>query len=188
MNIEKLKSLIINPEIEVLGVSVHTKASEMYVEVKFTDTQNNFVWQGLIPYHYRRTATFIESEEELATYLENIKPYFAKNTIQEWIEQEKKYWEYEMSGRSVTKPFFDELAKLIWVSQFPANDNPQRRLQDIKELGYTIGTRPTGRGRKLEFLLVPIPRHANTGYETFSPTFRKKALKVLNQLNRVAPF
>jgi hypothetical protein len=52
MNIEKLKSLIKNPEIEVLGFSVHTKASENYIEVKFTDTQNSFVWQGLIPYHY----------------------------------------------------------------------------------------------------------------------------------------
>ena len=183
MNIEKLKSLIKNPEIEVLGFSVHTKASEMYVEVKFTDEQDNFTWRGLIPYQYRRTATFVENEEELAIYLEKIKPYFAKEVIQKWIEQEKKYWQDEMSGKSVTKPFFDELAKLGWVSQFPANDNPQRRLQDIKELGYTLASRPVGIKIKREFLLVPIPRHANTGYETFSATFRKKALKILNQLN-----
>jgi hypothetical protein len=69
------------------------------------------------------------------------------------------------------------------VSQFPANDNPQRRLQDIKELGYTIASRPTGIKIKREFLLVPIPRYANAGYETFSIPFRKKALQVLNQLN-----
>ncbi len=183
MNLAKLKSLIKNSEIEVLGFSTHTKASELYVEVKFLDKQNKFIWHGLVPYQYRRTATFIENEEELAIYLEKIKPYFVKDAIQKWIEQEKKYWQDEMSGKAVTKPFFDELAKLVWISQFPANDNPQRRLQDIKELGYTIASRPIGMRIKREFLLVPLPRHANTGYETFSAAFRKKALKILNQLN-----
>jgi hypothetical protein len=183
MNLEKLKSLLKNPEIEVLGLSLHTKASEMYVEVKFTDKKDSFAWQGLIPYHYRRTATFIETEEELAIYLEKIKPYFAKEAIEKWIEQEKKHWEDEMSGKVVTKPFFDELAKLKWVSQFRANDNPQSRLKNIKDLGYTIASRPIGVTTKREFLLVPIPRHANVGYETFSTTFRKKALKVLKNLN-----
>jgi hypothetical protein len=114
MNLEKLKSLIKNSEIEVFGFSVHTKASEVYVEVKFTDKQDGFIWYGLIPFHYRRTATFIETEEELAIYLETLRPYFTKNVIQEWVEKEKRYWQDKMSGRSVTKPFFDELATLLW--------------------------------------------------------------------------
>ncbi len=112
MNLEKLKSLIKNPEIEVLGFSVHTKASEMYVEVKFTSNQDNFTWQGLIPYLYRRTATFIETEEELAVYLEKIKPHFTKKAIEEWVEKEKKYWERKTSRKKLNQYLINYL---LWI-------------------------------------------------------------------------
>ena len=68
-----------------------------------------------------------------------------------------------------------------WTSDFPPNDNPQRRIQDIKELGYTIASRRIG--KKMERLLLPIPRGLQTGYETFSKEFRIKALKALNHIN-----
>jgi hypothetical protein len=86
-----------------------------------------------------------------------------------------------MQGRYVTKPFFDELAKLKWTNSFPSNNNPQRRIQDIKELGYTIATKRIG--RETFRLLLPLPRASETGYETFSLSFKKKALRALNQLN-----
>jgi hypothetical protein len=183
MNLEKLQSLLKTPEILVFEFSAHSKASELYVKTSFLDAESNFVWEGLIPYHYRRTGLLIDSEEELALYLSKIKPYFSKSAIEDWAQDEKKYWQNELSGREVTKPFFEELAKMQWTSSFPINANPQRRLQDIKEMGYTVASRPTGKGVQREFLLVPIPKGLATGYETFTPIFRKKAIAVLDYLN-----
>ncbi len=183
MNLTVLQSFIQKPTIQVSGFSAHSKASELYLTVSFTDVENNFEWTGLIPYHYRRTGIFIETEEDLALYLETIQPFFTKNAISAWIEKEKQYWQETLTGRQVTKPFFDELAKLDWTSAFPANSNPQRRLQDIKEMGYTIASRPIGGGVRREFQLVPIPRGSQTGYEVFSAAFRKKAFQALNNRN-----
>ena len=182
MNLEKLQSLIFNKNITVNDISEpHQKASELYVDVTFREGDSDFSWSGLIPYYYRRTGLFLETEEELATYIEQIAPYFQEKVISAWILQEINLWKTEFSGREVTKGFFDAMAKLEWTSNFPVNDNPQRRIQDIKELGYTIASRRVG--KKMERLLVPIPRGVQTGYEVFSKTFRNKSLKVLENLN-----
>jgi hypothetical protein len=182
MNLELLQNLIKIPDIEVISLSEpHQKASELYVEVSFKDAENQFVWTGLVPYFYRRTGLFIENEEELVTHLEAISPYFKKKALEDWITQEKLMWETDWSGKEVTKGFFDAMISMDWTSNFPPNDNPQRRIQDIKELGYTIASRRVG--KKMERLLLPIPRGLQTGYETFSKDFRIKSLKALNHLN-----
>jgi ICEA Protein len=182
MNLELLRSLIKNSDIEVISLSTpHQKASELYVEVSFKDAENQFIWTGLVPYFYRRAGLFIENEEVLAIYLAQISPYFRKTIIEDWITQEKLIWESDWKGKEVTKGFFDAMISMDWTSAFPPNDNPQRRIQDIKELGYTIASRRVG--KKMERLLLPIPRGLQTGYETFSKEFRIKSLKVLNHLN-----
>jgi hypothetical protein len=182
MNLELLQSLIVNPEIEVISLSEpHQKASELYVEVSFRDTETQFIWTGLVPYFYRRAGLFTENEEELISHLELISPYFKAENIANWIAQEKLIWETDWKGKEVTKGFFDAMSSMKWTSDFPPNDNPQRRIQDIKELGYTIASRRVG--KKMERLLLPIPRGLQTGYETFSKAFRIKSLKALNHLN-----
>lgn len=180
LSLQKIQQLLGNQNITVFSISEHTKASENYVEVTFLQ-DDGFEWIGLIPYYYRRTGLFIENEMDLAEYLIQIKPFFTKDAIFSWIENEKDIWATEFSTKTVTKPFFDVLSSLNWESNFPQNDNPQRRIQDIKELGYTLSTRRDG--RKTERLLVPIPRGAQTGYETFSKFFRANAIYVLNAVN-----
>ncbi|TAE25035.1 MAG: restriction endonuclease [Candidatus Kapaibacterium sp.] len=159
----------------------HTKASESYVELEFLDGAERSYWSGLVPYQYRRTGLFLDDERTIAAYLEGIAEYFQPNARAIWIQQEIAYWNEHLSGRTVTKPFFDELAKLEWTSAFPANDNPQRRIQDIKEMGYTIASRRVG--QKTERLLLPLPRGLETGYEALSKAFRAKALRVLEYVN-----
>ena len=182
MNLETLRSLAKDLDIEIISLSVpHQKASELYVEVNFQDTENQFSWTGLVPYFYRRTGLFIESEDELIIHLKQILPYFKKDIITDWIAQEKLIWETDWKGKEVTKGFFDAMSSMKWTSDFPPNDNPQRRIQDIKELGYTIASRRVG--KKMERLLLPIPRGLQTGYETFSKEFRIRALKALNHIN-----
>lgn len=118
-----------------------------------------FQWRGYIPFQHRRTGLFLETEPALAEYLKNIQPFFSPEIVVQWIATERGWWETDMLTRTVTKPFFDELAKMEWTSAFPSNNNPQRRIQDIKELGYTIATKRVGQHtyRMLLPILAPLP-------------------------------
>jgi hypothetical protein len=158
----------------------NTKASEEYVNVIFIQ-EDGFEWQGYIPYQYRRTGLAIETEEALAEYLFSIKPYFVKKEMEKWAEEQKKFWATEKSGAEVTFPFFKAMCSFKWTKKFPQNNNPQRRIQDIKELGYTISTRFIG--RTTERLLLPIPRAEEMSYETFSPQFKYRVIKLLKGVN-----
>jgi hypothetical protein len=182
MSIDLLREHLANPYIRIISLpEPHTKASESYIEVEFLDEDLKPYWSGLVPYQYRRTGLFLDDESAIAAYLDSIAEYFQPNTREIWIQQEIAYWNEHLSGRTVTKPFFDALATLEWTSAFPANDNPQRRIQDIKEMGYTIASRRVG--QKMERLLLPLPRGLETGYEALSKAFRAKALRVLEYMN-----
>lgn len=179
-SVEELNKLFKNSGIIILALREDLKSSEKYVDVKITQ-KNGFQWEGSIPYFYRRTGLFIETSQDLFTHLTTIKKFFTKENIAKFQKEEKKFWKENMKGSDVTIHFFTELVKMKWTSSFPQNDNPQRRIQDIKEKGYTIASRRNG--RKAERLLLPIPRGSETGYEILSSTFRKKAMKALNNIN-----
>lgn len=182
---------ITNPNITVVGFAKHTKASELYAEVIFSFPDEPSEWRGYIPYWYRRTGVFIETEEELAGYLMGIYPNFSQAQLNEFVNTGKKFSEVELVTKEVTKPFFDILLNMRWNSvkyDFPANPNWARRIQDIKELGFTLATATK---RKVDgkeendthLMLIPIPKGAQTGYETFTPAFKNRALKLLNYRN-----
>lgn len=181
MDIEKIK-LCVGDDVTIVGLMEHSKASEKYinVEYRFDDGQT---WKGAIPYFYRRTGLFIETEPEMCEYIKKIKHYFSKTNIAEFVILEKRRWENEMSGKEVTKSFFDILLNMQWNSgeNLPNNPNWARRIQDIKEFGYTIATDITKRNIKI--MLLPIPRGGVTGYETMSLSFKQRAIKALNMIN-----
>lgn len=180
ISVEELNELFKSIGIEILELREDLKSSEKYVDVRIIQ-DNGYEWAGSIPYFYRRTGLFIENPEDLLAHLTAIKKFFTKENIAKFQKDEKKFWKENMKGSDVTIHFFNELVKMKWTSNFPQNDNPQRRIQDIKEKGYTIASRRNG--RKAERLLLPIPRGAESGYEIFSSAFRKKALKTLNEIN-----
>jgi hypothetical protein len=69
-------------------------------------------------------------------------------------------------------------------SDLPANPNFARRIQDIKELGFTLATDTKMRDRVTgktctHVLLLPLPRGGITGYETWSPETRTRIVQVL---------
>ena len=161
ISIEELNKLFTAIGIEILELREDLKSSEKYVDVRIIQ-DNGFEWVGSIPYFYRRTGLFIENAEDLLAHLTTIKNFFKKENIAKFQKDEKKFWQENMKGSDVTIHFFNELVKMKWTSDFPQNDNPQRRIQDIKEKGYTIASRRNG--RKAERLLLPIPRGAITGY------------------------
>ncbi len=187
MNKEDINKKLNN--IQVLAFRKHLKASEKYVDVEINT--DNFIWKGSIPYYYRRTGLFVETESDLIAYLSKIKDFFSQKNIKLFQEKERKRWSNEMSGKKTTKEFFDKLLNLRWNSveqDFPVNPNWARRIQDIKEFGYTLATHTNMRINNTDLngthiLLLPIPKGGGTGYEIMSISFKNKAIKALNSIN-----
>lgn len=101
--------------------------------------------------------------------------------MHKWKNTERKVW--EDSKADVTKEFFFALLTFKPVIDFPPNDNPARRIQDIKDAGYTVATIHHYQDRKSARILLPIPKSSEMGYETFSPQFKARVIRLLKGIN-----
>lgn len=181
MNINTLSNLLVDTGITVSEFIENNKTSENYVRTTFIQ-DDGFTWDTVVPYVDRRAGLDIKTEQDLAEYLISIKPYFQKNAMKRWKAQELKRG---LIGGSVTPLFFKVL--LSFKEEFerlPANPNSARRIQDIKDAGYTIASvsRPNGL-KGYNRILLPIPLHAEMGYETFSPQFKARVIRLLKERN-----
>lgn len=166
--------------INVLGFYDHRKASEKYVVIWC----NGREW--VIPYSYRRTNLFIDSIDELVELIKRYKD----NLSTEYIELYKKDIGSQIAeifgeNADVTIPIFEELLNNCgeWVSNKGFNSpNTQRRIQDIKEHGFTLATKTEGR-KATYHMLLPFERCTPSGYETFSTRVRNEIFKVHNGIN-----
>ena len=183
MNIEQLNQLLEGSGLLVTGVYSHSKASEDYVAVQITDASGTRIWEDSIPYKDRRARLNLDTEQKIAEYLRSIHQNFEPDNVRKWVTAERKYWKKNFSRAAVTTPFFKRLLRMDWVmgNGFPQNQNPQRRIQDIKDKGYTVVSMREGTGWKRK--LVPLPRRTAHVYETISPELRSRILSVLNSEN-----
>lgn len=183
-SIEEVQRLVSSKIVNVLRYREHTKASEIYIDVEFIYS-NKIKWTGSVPIHYRRTGTFANTKEEIKELID--KAYQAmnpKNAVS-WLKEQEEFW--KDSNADVTKPFFDKLKDSNWkcvAHELPTNPNWARRIQDIKEMGYTLSTNTNMFCDKCNkntthLILLKLPRGSQTGYEIFSPQLRKKIIKVL---------
>lgn len=166
----------------------HQKASEVYQNVKFTYGNTVLDWD--IPIEYRRTGTDFtdKTNTEIAQYLNDVYEKCAPKNWQNWKNEQADFW--KSKGRAkTTKEFFDVLiSSFKWHSvdsDFPKNPNWARRIQDIKEFGYTLATNTSMYNSKLKrncthILLIPLPRGGITGYEIWTKETRSRILKILN--------
>jgi hypothetical protein len=166
----------------------HQKASEAYVQVSFTYSKKKYNWD--IPIEYRRTGTHFldKTHDEIITYIEKVYQDCHPEKLQMWIKEQERFWS-EKPNAATTKSFFDVLIKSFeWKSiesDFPQNPNWARRIQDIKEFGYTLATNTSMFDKKLNkscthILLIPLPRGGNTGYEVWSKEQRDQIISVLS--------
>lgn len=168
----------------------HTKASEEYLNVLLKYDAGT--WEGWIPVEYRRTGISIKPGEEI-DYLKKIYPELNPSNYQNWLDEEKKYWDTEKSRAHITREFFDSLTKGGWQCtecSLPNNPNWARRIQDIKELGYTLSTDtkrycPHCEKNTTHIMIVPLKRanNAGNGYETWSAELRNRIINVLNHID-----
>ncbi|MBE6364294.1 MAG: restriction endonuclease [Lentisphaerae bacterium] len=173
----------------------HTKASERYVHVRFDYEKEKMHWEGWIPIEYRRTGVHIEfsNKKSLYAYLNRIYIEMNPQKYSEWEKSQNEFWNQEKNKANITKTFFDGLKDCQWkcrTCELPENPNFARRIQDLKEFGYTIATDtkrfcPKCNKNNTHLLLLPIKRYgiAGNGYETWSSKLRNKILQVLQNID-----
>ncbi len=189
MNIAEINRHLANTRINVTGSYIHAKASEAFVEVEITEASGLLVWNGAVPYQYRRTGLHLITEQEIAFYLCGIREHLDLDSVQRWASRERRYWSDNFSQAPVTTPIFHRLLSMDWVygHQFPpnpdgnANQNLQRRIQDIKDKGYTVASKREGKIWKRK--LLPLPRQMAYTYETISSKLRARILSALNAVD-----
>lgn len=171
-------------KITKLATRSHAKASERYVDVVFKfDDQ---IVETSVPIEYRRTGTDV-LDEEIDQYLESVHTEITPSNLARWRSEQDKFWN-EKPRAGITKSFFDVLASQFkWscaTCTLPINPNFARRIQDLKEFGYTLATntnRPCAKCGKntMQLILLPVRRGGLTGYETWTPTLRIKIMALL---------
>lgn len=171
----------------------HSKASEEYIHVEFN--YKNDSWDGWVPVEYRRTGVSIKPEEQerLYAYLNAVYEQMNPVNFQSWLIKQEKFWAEEKPNAGTTKAFFDSLVRGGWQCVgciLPQNPNWARRIQDLKEFGYTIATDtkrycPHCKANKTHLILLPIERGSieGNGYETWSPALRKRIIRVLGGID-----
>lgn len=175
-------------QIEQLEKREHTKASEVYIDVIFRYDIGKEI-KTSVPIQYRRTGTDIDvfDNKAIYSYLSKVYDDINPKNWENWRKEQSNFWA-EKSGAVVTKSFFDKLAENFDYCcvncQLPNNPNWARRIQDLKEFGYTIATRlseycPHCNKNTTHLILLPIKRGGMTGYEIWSPELRKRIFSLL---------
>ena len=167
----------------------HSKAAEEYIHVEFNYPAK--IWDGWVPVEYKRTGVSIKQNdiEKLTDYLNNVYEQMNPDNFTAWLKKQEQFWQEEKPKANTTKAFFDSLVKGGWQCvecTLPKNPNWARRIQDLKEFGYTIATDTkrycsTCGENKTQLILLPIERGiiADNGYEKWSATLRKRIIRVL---------
>ena len=180
---DELNAKVADSDINILGFAEHSKASEKYVVAEY---RFNGRWkEWYIPYYYRRTNVLIDTESELVDLVKDSKQYLSHQNIEAF----KKDITNELSnlfgsGSDVTRPIFEIMLKNCgeWVCNAVFNNvNSQRRIQDIKEMGFTLSTK--WEGRKTFHILLPFPQQLAPTYETIPTHIRKRIVKALNNID-----
>lgn len=169
---------------------LHSKASEEYLHVRFI--YESETWDGWVPVEYRRTGVSLKTQDEIVEHLNTVYEQMKPEYRTAWLEKQELFWK-EKSKAQTTKAFFDSLIKGGWQCvecTLPKNPNWARRIQDLKEFGYTIATDtkrycPNCRANKTHLILLPIERGGlgGNGYETWSPALRKRIIRVLGSVD-----
>lgn len=200
LELKKIQDFLKGSNITVIEFLDNSKASEYYVRTQFVQ-DDGFDYTTIVPYVYRRTGLELKNEQEIADYLKSVKKYFTKEWIDSWKAKEEKECLADIENKEkknkdklsrgkkateiVTPNFLRVLLTLEETSgdKLPANRNPQRRLQDLKDSGYTIPIVQYGL-EKTTCTLLPFPKHEEMGYEKgFTKQFKARVIRLLRQKN-----
>lgn len=174
-----------NAHIKMMRKREHSKASEAYIDVVFKYPETSEAWEGSVPIEYRRTGVHAKGAEEMWAVVKEAYEAMNPDKRTSWLNEQREFW--QKSSKVVTQSFFDALEGSTWKCvrcQLPKNPNWARRVQDIKELGYTLATDTKRFCKRCErnttqLILLRLPRGTQTGYETLTPSLKDRILEVL---------
>lgn len=184
---------------------IHSKADEKYIEVQFPFGDD--YWKLWIPIHYRRTGLFLAWPENndlkdpenvsirnvLYDYLNKVYASLPKTEeeLSVWIQNQIEWWNENNPNSDITVDYFMGAVNNVgkWMCTYclqEGNTNPSRRIQALKDFGYTLATK-TGchcekcnRSRRTFIMMLPIDRDGiGNGYEQWTPYLRKRIISVL---------
>lgn len=180
--------------ITILEKHTHSKASEAYVHVKFAYKNPKRIYDLWVPIENRRANLKIDFDDKKAlnAYLERIYSFLNPKNLEAWKADQNEFWSHK--NAEITKQFFDALSQnLKWCCvdcDLPKNPNWARRVQDLKEMGYSIATDtnrhcPKCDSNKTHLMLLPIPRTDTTGngYEQIPKKLRERILSTLKHFD-----
>lgn len=180
---ESLTRAIGDPDIRVIGFCANTKASELFAITGYKEGPEFRAWY--IPYQYPRTETFVDTAEDLVALLKSVKGFLNEKHIAAYKKRiGGSLHDYFGTGSTVTLPIFKTLlencGKWVWNKKFN-NENPQRRIQDIKECGFTLSTR--FHEKRTYHMLLPFDPVRSYHYESIPAAVRKAIFKVHGGIN-----
>lgn len=185
MTINEINQLLGGTGIKVHEFRENSPACENYVYTTFR--QDDFSIKTMVPYVYRRSGLCLETSEEVAKHLKNLKQYFTKDYIVNWCHSESARI---ADGESVSNTFLRILlasnCKEITQNKFPQNNNPQKVIQKLKDQGYVISVlrgKKEENGGQTRYWILPIPMTIGVIYETMSEEFRQHVIDVLGEID-----
>jgi hypothetical protein len=154
--------IVLNDGIKIISEKAieHSKAAEEYIEVSFPFGDTS--WNLWIPIMYRRSGLYLQypginkiDEKENLDIRNMLYDYLNKvgdsipnddDSLSKWKTEQLDWWNNEKSNAKVTADFFVGMVNATgqWVCTHclaPDNTNPQRRIQEIKDIGYTVATK-----------------------------------------------
>lgn len=185
MKIQNINSLLNNTGITVFEFRENSPACENYVYTEFS--QDGFSIKTMVPYIYRRSGLYLETEEEVAEHLKSLKKYFTKEYINEWcIRENSKIADDDSVYATFLRILIGSFCKELNQSKFPQNNNPQKIIQTIKDNGYVISVlrgRKNENGGQTRYWLLPIPMTVGTFYESMSGPFKEHVVDILGSID-----
>ena len=180
---EDLTKMVGDSDIKVLGFWTHTKATESYVLISICDNGKWREWY--IPYVYRRTNTLIDTVQDIAKYIKLRKWFLSKSRVESFKVVMNKQLNSLFGKQSlVTLPIFKKLLEncgaWVWNKEF-VSSNPQRRIQDLKEMGFTLATKMEN--KKTYHMLLPFDIVKAPTYETIPAKVRRAIFAALDNID-----
>ena len=166
-------------DVAATGFFEHTRASERYVVLSVVDGGVAKEWY--LPYYYRRTNVRIDTVVELVDYIRKCVKLLTKSRVAVFKSDMSDSMK-TLFGKnaSVTLPIFKKLlmncGEWVWNKQF-VSSNPQRRIQDLKEMGFTLATKMED--HKTYHSLLPFDIVKAPTYEVISAKARRAIFKAL---------
>lgn len=178
--VEEITNKLCGVDVRVKGFLAHNKATERYVLVEDKSGKD---W--LLPYYSLYGVNQIDDMESMADYIGNCMLLLSPEKIEEFKKATRRLINREFSARAkVTIPIFRRFVNHCgeWIEEGNhKNTNAARRIEDIKERGYTIVTYRQDKVTKR--MMLPFKKVAAKKHETIDPKMRRRIFAVLNNVD-----